>query len=300
VSILLATCSAGAVTVHKVTSFTSKLISILRVTRILNSFVVFAATCVGGLLADGGQFHSVAAAGASMFFGAAFGYALNDYYDAPSDEINRPRRPIPSGALSRKSVVSVSLSCLFVSLLFTLALAPILRITVAGLGLLVWLYNVRGKRTGLPGNLLVSLLAGFTLIFGGLSAGGVKHTLFPALLAFLLHLPREVLKDVQDVAGDRCLDGRGIAVVRGPRFAARLSSVLLLGLVLLSVLPYATGYYGKYYAGIVLLLDAVLLWISVTLWNDVSEAKVRGSVRILKFAMLVGLVAVALGRVRVS
>jgi geranylgeranylglycerol-phosphate geranylgeranyltransferase len=279
-----------------VTSFTSKLIPTLRVVRVLNSLTVFAATFIGGLISGGGQLHTVAAASATMFFGAAFGYALNDYYDAPSDELNRPDRPIPSGALSARSVLVVSFVCLSVALLFAVALTPPLRLAVVGAGVLVWLYNARLKRTGLLGNVLVSLLAGFTLVFGGLSAGEARHTLFPALLAFLLHLPREVLKDVQDVEGDSRRGVRGLAAVLGKPFAARLASLLLLVLVTVSFVPYAAGYYGELYAGIVVLLDALLVWNAVTLWSDVSERSVRSAVRLLKLAMFLGLLAVGLGR----
>ncbi len=230
-----------------------------------------------------------------MCFGAAFGYALNDYYDASSDRISRPDRPIPSGALTTRNVLLLSLACLAVSLLFTLALAPPLRLLVAGAGLLVWLYNAHIKHTGLPGNLVVSLLAGFTLVFGGLSAGQAKHTLFPALLAFLVHLPREILKDVQDVEGDSLRGGRGVAAVLGKPFAARFASLLLLVLVAVSFVPYATRYYGEFYLGLVVILDSLIVWSAASLWRDATEKRVRDAVRLLKFAMLLGLVAVAVG-----
>lgn len=299
-SLLPAMDSTGAVTVSKVTSFTSKLFSILRVVRILNSLAVFAATFVGGLLSGGGQFVPTSAAAASMCFGAAFGYALNDYYDASSDEVSRPDRPIPSGTISRRGALVVSLFCLSAALLFTLALAPLLRLTVAGLSVLVWLYSAHIKRTGTLGNLLVSLLAAFTLVFGGLSAGGVKHTLFPALLAFLVHLPREILKDVQDQEGDNLRGARGLATMLGERFALRLASVIILALVAVSFVPYATGYYNEYYMGVVLLLDALFLWVALVLWRHVSGRSVTSAIRFLKLAMLVGLVAVGLARLNVG
>jgi geranylgeranylglycerol-phosphate geranylgeranyltransferase len=41
----------------------------------------------------------------SMAFITSAGFAINDYFDRESDAIIKPKRPIPSGALSLKQVV---------------------------------------------------------------------------------------------------------------------------------------------------------------------------------------------------
>ncbi len=43
----------------------------------------------------------------SMAFIASAGFAINDYFDRESDAIIKPKRPIPSGALTLKQVVAV-------------------------------------------------------------------------------------------------------------------------------------------------------------------------------------------------
>ena len=43
-----------------------------------------------------------------MAFITSAGFAINDYFDRESDAIIKPKRPIPSGALSLKQVVAVS------------------------------------------------------------------------------------------------------------------------------------------------------------------------------------------------
>jgi geranylgeranylglycerol-phosphate geranylgeranyltransferase len=53
----------------------------------------------------------------SMSFIASGGFAINDYYDRVSDAVIKPKRPIPSGALSYKTAVVIS------GLLFALGLA---------------------------------------------------------------------------------------------------------------------------------------------------------------------------------
>lgn len=247
-----------------------------------------------------GELGTIALASTSMLFLAAFGYALNDYYDVRSDSINKPSRPIPSGTLSRKSVLELAFLCLFVSALFALRLKTDLKVALIGMAALVWLYSAYAKHTGLPGNILVSFLAGSTLLFGGFTAGYVRPTLFPALLAFLSNLPREILKDVQDVRGDFLEGKHSVASVRGKKRALRLASILMILLVGVAFIPYAIGLYNRYYLAIVLLLDAFLVWTTVIMWR-VSEnssqlaARLATSVRILKFTMLAGLLAIGFG-----
>ena len=43
-----------------------------------------------------------------MAFITSAGFAVNDYFDRESDAVIKPKRPIPSGALSLKQVVAVS------------------------------------------------------------------------------------------------------------------------------------------------------------------------------------------------
>src|SRR3972149_9578559 len=44
----------------------------------------------------------------SMAFFTSAGFALNDYFDRESDAVIKPKRPIPSGALNLKQVVTAS------------------------------------------------------------------------------------------------------------------------------------------------------------------------------------------------
>jgi geranylgeranylglycerol-phosphate geranylgeranyltransferase len=301
---------------------TAKIVAFFRVIRIVNSCAVFVATFVGGLLSLGGRvvsgavvllsdsghpiprgggffssvgalphagagFSPIALASASVSFLAAFGYALNDYYDVRADQLNRPSRPIPSGILSRESVLAMAVLCVVAAGLFALRLGLLMQVILVGTCLLVWLYSARLKRTGLGGNVLVSLLAGSTLLFGGLSVGDIRPALFPAVLAFLVNLPREIVKDVQDLKGDSPLGSRSVASVQGEGFALRLASVFVCVLIVVSFLPYGAGIYNRYYLAIVLLIDALLVWIAVSLWNSASRGRIVSEGRLVSQGGLV-------------
>jgi geranylgeranylglycerol-phosphate geranylgeranyltransferase len=52
----------------------------------------------------------------SMAFITSAGFSLNDYFDRESDAVIKPKRPIPSGALSLKQVVAISVLLFVVGL----------------------------------------------------------------------------------------------------------------------------------------------------------------------------------------
>src|SRR4030042_1120582 len=52
----------------------------------------------------------------SMAFITSAGFSLNDYFDRESDAVIKPKRPIPSGALSLKQVVAISVILFVVGL----------------------------------------------------------------------------------------------------------------------------------------------------------------------------------------
>jgi len=271
------------------------LLHIFRVVRLPNSFAALAATMIGGAISNLSRLPTVSLGAVSAFFAAAFGYAINDYYDVAADRITRPSRPIPSGALSRRAVLIIALVCAALALMSAAFLPRVPALLVVPAVFLVWFYSFRVKRAGIAGNVLVGCLTGFTLIFGGLCAGDASKTIFPALLAFLASLPREILKDVQDLEGDVMMGGQTLARLSGRRTAVRVASVFMLVLVAVSLAPYALRHYNRIYLVIVLFIDALVALMAFSLWYSASQRKVTVSVRLMKSAMYLGLLAIWMG-----
>jgi geranylgeranylglycerol-phosphate geranylgeranyltransferase len=272
-----------------------KFVHFLRVVRLSNSFAALAATMIGGVISDFTRLPAVTLGAVSVFFTAAFGYAINDYYDVAADRITRPSRPIPSGALSCGAVLAIALSCAVLALVSASFLPRTPALFVVAAAFLVWLYSFRVKRAGIAGNVLVGFLGASTLLFGGLCAGDVRPAIFPALLAFLANLPREILKDVQDLEGDVMMGGQTLARLSGRRAAVRIASVFMLILVTVSLAPSAVRQYNRLYLIIVLFIDALVALMAFSLWYSASQRKVTVSVRLMKSAMYLGLLAIGLG-----
>jgi len=127
------------------------------------------------------------------------------------------------------------------------------------------LYSRFLKRTILLGNLMVATLAAICFPFGSLSAGSVGRAWIPAGFAFLFHFGREIVKDMEDVVGDRSVGARTIALTFGSRPATGIVSVVYALLVFSTYVPYYIGVYGWEYLLVVGFVDLLVLGVIVHL-----------------------------------
>mgnify|MGYP000262275068 CR=1 FL=1 len=227
----------------------------------------------------------------------AGGNSLNDLCDVEEDRRNKPRRPLPSGQVSPR-VAGVWAGLLFASGL-AVALPLGLRafcLALLAVGLLV-LYDLRLKRLPLVGNVAVASLGGLAFLYGGLVVGKAEGAVVPAVLAFLFHLGRELVKDAEDVEGDRKAGARTLAAVYGPDVAVRWATCIFLLTILLTPIPFLIGLYRwPYLVSVSVGVDAVLGYVVYVLLGSPDRKALSRISRLLKADMLVGLAALAAGR----
>jgi geranylgeranylglycerol-phosphate geranylgeranyltransferase len=173
----------------------------------------------------------------------SFGYVTNDLRDVEADRVNKPDRPLPSGRVSRPAACTAAaiLAVLVVGLASTVDGLAVLAACFT-LALLV-AYNVRLKSTVLLGNGLIAALSGAALGVGGYTVGDPwalfsQGTGWPGVLVALFILAREVLKTIEDVAGDRSIGVRTVATAWGPGRAGQVFAVLVLIWAVLSLIVY--------------------------------------------------------------
>jgi 4-hydroxybenzoate polyprenyltransferase len=140
----------------------------------------------------------------SMSFIASGGFAINDYYDRESDTVIKPKRPIPSGALSYKQAIAIS------GIFFALGLAMSVLINwlafaiiaTDSLLLLVYSYLIK-RKSGFAANLLMGVLTGTTLLYGEATATGtvsvVSLSLYPMASGTI---GGNILRDIFSLEGD--------------------------------------------------------------------------------------------------
>jgi geranylgeranylglycerol-phosphate geranylgeranyltransferase len=235
----------------------------------------------------------VAAAVAATIFATAAGNAVNDYFDRDVDRVNRPDRPIPRGAVTARAGGAFS-GLLFLGAVVAAAALPITAIAIAVANLLALVAYTKLFK-GLPGvgNVVVAYLTGSTFLFGGAAVGQVTEPTVVVLfaLAALATLSRELIKDVEDIAGDRAEGLRTLPIVAGGSAALRAGAAVLAVAVAASAVPYLMGTFGLAYVAVVLPADVVMLDAVRRSFADPGTAQRR-----LKRGMFLAAVAFIVGR----
>lgn len=239
---------------------------------------------------------------AAAFFVCGFGNAVNDVLDMEADRINHPRRPLPSGRLSRREAGLMGVMFALAAIVLALPLNALGRIIVAGALILVTWYNLALKHTAFWGNLSVSLLAACTFILGGAEQGvgevlRLPGPLIAATLAFLMHLMREIVKDIEDRIGDAVAGGRTAAVTYGVRWAVAAVWPVFIFLTAGIIGIHIIGWFNRVYLALAVILivipsAALLVWMSL----KPDRFRCRSVSVILKVQMAVGIIGLVIGR----
>ncbi|WP_459192114.1 geranylgeranylglycerol-phosphate geranylgeranyltransferase [Halosimplex sp. J119] len=267
----------------------------VELTRPANAVASGALTAIGAFVANASpdQLPAVAAAVAATVFAVAGGNAINDYFDRDIDQINDPERPIPSGRVSARGALAAS------GVLFALAtgcalVLPTVAIAIAAINLLLLIaYTELFKGTPGAGNALVAYLGGSTFLFGG-TVGNVEQTVVLALLAAVATFSREIIKDVEDVDGDREEGLRTLPVVVGERRALALALALLVVAAVASPVPYLLETLGVAYLVIVAPAVGVMLYAGYEGFGDPAAAQGH-----LKYGMFLAILSFVVGRATV-
>ena len=269
--------------------------AICQLFRPVNCGISAISVLIGAISGDSELFSPaiwIAALAAALVTAAGNGY--NDCKDAEVDRINRPDRPIPSGNLASGTALSGSIAAAVggVGLAWYVGPGPGVVATAVLGGL--WLYSAHLKSTLLWGNLLVSALAGAVFPYGALAGGDLGRSWIPGLFALLFHLGREIIKDIEDIPGDRARGLQTLAIALGPRAAGAVSAGVYGLLIVATYLPWLLDVYGLAYAVPVSVLNAVVAAVLFRLLSGAAAGRVAFS-RMLTGGMPLGLLAILAG-----
>jgi geranylgeranylglycerol-phosphate geranylgeranyltransferase len=275
----------------------NKLKAYVHLSRPLNVLITFVSIPVACWIAGGTSitWFVILFAGTTGALVAAGANAINDVFDIDIDRINRPDRPLPSGALTsheaKRMWLIVSAAAFGLNLFLNSAA---LLITVFSICLLYY-YSARLKRTVLIGNLVIGLMTGMAFIYGSVVAGRVDRGIVPALFAFLVNLARELLKDVEDVEGDRIEKAMTLPVLYGAIPSLMLATVSLLLLITATVAVVLFHFYSFAFFYIVVVADCLICVSMILMWLDHSSKSMRRINALLKISMILGLISIIAG-----
>lgn len=280
-----------------------RILGFIRIIRPINGFMMSLAVFIGAWLTikdplSPTVLHKILLGAVTAFTLTGASMAINDYCDYEIDKINEPHRPLPSGIIKLKESLILAASLILIGL--TAALFTNLRTALLALiSIIVSVtYAVKGKRTGLPGNFLVSFCVAVPFIYGGLIANeefDFKLLLF-SLMAFLSNTGREVTKGIVDVSGDEAQKMKTIAVVYGEKAAAILASIFFLSSVLLSFAPPMMNIVSAWFIPFVILADTGFIFSSAALIQRPTRQNAKKIKNLILIWMMLGMIAFLAGK----
>jgi geranylgeranylglycerol-phosphate geranylgeranyltransferase len=246
------------------------------------------AACSWSIILLSGMTGALVAAGAN---------AINDAFDIEIDRINRPDRPLPRGVLTlqeaRKMWLIVSIAAIGINLFLIFNALIIVVLSIA----LLYFYSAHLKRTVLIGNFVIGLMTGMAFIYGGAVVGQIERAVVPALFAFFVNLAREVLKDIEDMEGDRREHVITLPIKYGVRPALVLATVFLFVLLGTTIVVAVYALYQPAFFNIVILADLLICVSIILMWRDHSSLSLNRASTILKISMVVGLLSIIAGSI---
>jgi geranylgeranylglycerol-phosphate geranylgeranyltransferase len=210
---------------------------------------------------------------ASVFLISASILVMNDFFDVETDRVNAPHRPIPSGLVSPNEAFYFSLFLLLTGILASLLINLTVFVISIVLAIIGFLYNRYFKKSGLPGNLMVSISVGMTFIYGGVSVGLPFQitVLFFGLIAALIDLGEEIAADAMDIKGDKLISSKSVAIRFGRSTALKISSLIFLFVIILSFIPFLLQWFRTIYLIPIGIMDLAIAHNTLKLINSKDD-----------------------------
>jgi len=238
---------------------------------------------------------TLACASGGLIAGAAD--VINDYYDVEIDKINKPNRPIAAGFVTPKQGFAYSLILFFLGISLGYMINWLAFVISIFCSMLLFLYSYHLKRTVLWGNIAVSLLTALAFIYGAIAVKRITYALIPAIFSFFYHLGREIIKDIEDIAGDRTDKIQTLPIKYGEGVARQTATWIYVFLIILTSVPYYFKIFGLLYLIIVLfIVDLIVVYVLFSMWRNPESNNLSRLSMILKLNMFAGLLAIYLGK----
>jgi 4-hydroxybenzoate polyprenyltransferase len=248
---------------------------------------------------------------------AAGGYVINDIFDQEIDFENKPNQSIVGKSISENTayIIYASLTITGVALGFILANSvehPNFAVVFVLIATLLYFYASSLKKIAVVGNIVVALLLAFSVIIIGLfdifpntfdtnrAQMAIAFTILLdyAKFAFVINLIREIVKDMEDIVGDKNNDIRTLPVVIGIPKTSKITFGLLL-IPIIYLLYYCNTYLMQndlIYATIYIFLFVVapLLYSAIKVFNASEKSQFHHISSVLKWVIFFGILSIAI------
>ena len=230
-----------------------------------------------------------------VFIVTGAGNSINDYFDYKIDAINKPERPIPSGRISLNKAGFYSLALLSIGTILAFIIGLIPGLIELSTSILMVYYAYGLKKKLLIGNIVISFLTGLTFVFGGVIVGEILTSIYLGFFPFLTTIAREIIKDMEDVEGDRMEGAHTLPIMRGMRISSIIAAFFLILASLSSPILYYLGILTIFYIPLLIIAVLIFLYYALSILKDQSLKNARNVSNKLKIGMAIILIAYGLG-----
>lgn len=249
---------------------------------------------------------------------AAAGNIINDYFDLNIDEINKPEKKIIDKFIKRRW--AILLHILFSTTAILIGFYIDMQTPVFWLGfsnlvcvLLLFAYSISLKKKLLVGNILISLLTAWVLlvcffcyyrsisctqcdvaVWQGLIRRLIRISFLYTGFAFIISLIREVVKDMEDMEGDKRYGCKTMPITWGIPASKVFVAVWLVVLIgIISVVQFYVLQLGWIWSAVycIVLLIAPMVWILLKLFKAQVPKDYHQLSTVIKITMFTGLLS---------
>lgn len=242
-----------------------------------------------------------------VFVCTGAGNTINDVFDVKIDEINKPNRPIPSGRISLENarnyafaLFGIGIALSFVDSYLVNSIWP--SVIVVPAAVIMYLYARNLKAMPLIGNLTVATLTGFCFVIAGVVIACATNSLkilfisiYLGLFAMFMTLAREIVKDMEDIEGDKQEGARTFPILYGKKVSSIISIILIVVTTLMCPILYIFKIFNLGYMLIMIIPIIIFLFSAYSLKLNPPEETCAKVSKNLKIAMLISFIAFVVG-----
>ena len=177
---------------------------------------------------------------------AASGYIVNDIYDYNLDQINKPEKVVLGKFLKSRDAIIIYMMFNFLAIVLSIFLCMKIEQEIYILVFLLiiyclWLYSKKLKKYKIIGNILIAFFISLSIL--NVPLFSYKNILSDdrffvfliisiySVLAFLINVKREIIKDIEDIEGDKMHKVKSLPIIFGTK-KSKLVTVII-GIILM-------------------------------------------------------------------
>ena len=261
---------------------------------------------------------------------AASGYIVNDIYDYNLDQINKPERVVLGKFLKSRDAIIIYMLFNFLAILLSIFLCIKIEQEIYILVFLLiiyclWLYSKKLKKYKIIGNILIAFFISLSIL--NVPLFSYKNILSDdrffvfliisiySVLAFLINVKREIIKDIEDIEGDKMHKVKSLPIIFGTKKSKLVA--IIIGIILMFAISSLITFqililrsdllldvggnqfsnpqiWGANYISIVYMFIILIMffYIELLILNATSKTNFTKVSKLLKFLMLLSLLSI--------